>query len=273
VSSVPIANLRLPFDAEWSPATGRARVVVGSSQASIGGGRLTGRLVATRSTDWTIDGGYRFYRVNVASLLGNYGRGRLTGRLTLGGRNVQSVRDVEGVLVADLEDAEARSIPVVSQFRNFVPGAAASGATTFSRGRLEARLAGGVVHVEELALASAQLQAYLSGRIDLSGRLRLEATVASGEGNNPIIAEALLSRLAAVASAPATVLAAANDYLANRVIHLAIGGTIDRPVIRIRPYEMLREEAVRFFLQQATGQIPGASVPAAGVANGAGAAR
>jgi hypothetical protein len=98
--------------------------------------------------------------------------------------------------------------------------------------------------------------------------LGLDAIVSTGEGNNPLLAEALLTRFAAFASAPAALLVAANDFLANRVIHLEIRGTISRPVIRLRPLETLREEIVRYFLRQAAGQILG---PAAAASVGGGA--
>jgi hypothetical protein len=111
-------------------------------------------------------------------------------------------------------------------------------------------------------LASSQLQIYMTGRATLAGRLNLEAIVSTGERFEPLQARSLLTRLALATVPPARVLAAANDFLSNRVVHLAIGGTMRRPVVRILPFRSLREEAIRFFLRQAAGMafpIAGAS--------------
>jgi hypothetical protein len=264
---VRFSNVRVPVDAEWHPRSGRVRMQVPTVNASLAGGRVSGRLTAERTVGWTIDGAFRFYRVDVVTLVrqlgseSQYGTGRLTGTLTIEGRNMQSINDLRAVLAADLEDTQAGNLPVLGDLRNFVPGAAASGATRFYEGRLEARLMRGVFHVDRLSLSSTQLDVYITGTINLSGRLRLEAVVFTGQGNNPALAQALLTRFAAVASAPVALLASANDFLANRVIHLDIRGTLSRPVIRLRPFETLREEIVRYLLRRAAGAVIGAAGP------------
>jgi hypothetical protein len=42
----------------------------------------------------------------------------------------------------------------------------------------------------------------------------------------------------------------ASEFLSNRVIYLRIGGTISRPIPRVQPLPILREEAIRFFFRQ-----------------------
>jgi hypothetical protein len=108
---------------------------------------------------------------------------------------------------------------------------------------------------------------FVTGLINLSGRLRLDVTIALGQGNNPVLAELLLRRLAEYTAPPVALLVEANDFLANRVIHAEIGGTIRRPAIRLRPLRILREEIVRFFLRQATGAVlPRGTAQAVGAA-------
>src|SRR5690606_3089201 len=119
-----------------------------------------------------------------------------------------------------------------SQLRNYVPGIASS-ATQFGDGRVEARLRRGVIHLEEFYLASARLQIYMTGRATIEGRLRLEATVATGDRVDSLLARSLLARFALASVAPASLLVTANDFLSDRVIHLAIGGTFARPTVRI----------------------------------------
>jgi len=269
LGGVPLRNARVPIDLDWHPVSGRMHLVLGGTQITLATGRITGRLVAERSTGWMIDGKYKFYRVDVAALtreLGSesqYGAGRLTGTLAISGRHVRSINDVRARLVADLEDTQTKNIPVLDQIRNYVPGAAVAASNRFNEGRLEARLDRGVIFVEQLSLVSEQLQLYITGRINLNGRLNLDAIVSTGEFGNPVIANALFSRFIELTVVPVGLLASANEYLSNRVIHLSIGGTISRPVIRVRPFESLRAEVVRFFLQQATGRTVGAILPAA----------
>jgi hypothetical protein len=52
------------------------------------------------------------------------------------------------------------------------------------------------------------------------------------------------------------------------VIRLEIGGTINRPVIRVRPLELLRDEIVRYMLRRAAGAVVGTGVPAPAAAAG-----
>jgi hypothetical protein len=243
------------------------RIQVPTVSLSLAGGRITGQLMAQRTTGWMVDGAFKFYRVDVVSLLrqlgsdSQYGRGRLTGTLTLTGRNMRSVNDLRATLNADLEDAQGGSLPVIGSLGRYVPGAGASGATQFGEGRLEARLARGAIYLDRLTLASSQLDIYMSGLINLSGRLRLEAVVYTGQGQNSFIANELLTRFTGVVAAPAALLAAANDFLSNRVIYLDIGGTLSRPVIRVRPLEILREEIVRYLLRRAAGGVVSGATP------------
>jgi hypothetical protein len=267
------SNVRIPVDVDWSPATNRARLYSTSISTSLAGGRVAGRLSAESSYGLTLDGNLRFTRVDVGVLsreIGSqsaYGRGRLTGTLTMTGRDMHSINDLRARLAADLDDTQATSIPVVSQLQSFIPGFAIAGSGGFQQGRLEAHLARGVVHVDRLSLASSQMQLYVTGLLNLPGRLRLDATVALGQGNNPLFAQLLLTRLAAYTVPPAALLIQANDFLANRVIHAEIGGTISRPVVRLQPLKILREELVRFFLREATGAVlPPGIVPAAAAA-------
>jgi hypothetical protein len=264
VGGLALRNVGVPLDIAWSPLTGQASVSTTSAQLSLAGGRLTGRLTARRTTGWNANGNFRFYRVDAAALSGfSYASGRLTGTLELVARNARSINDVQATLLADLEGAQGRGVPVIDQIANTVPGAGFSGATTFGEGRLEARLTRGVVRLDRLSLANKRLQLYITGIVSLSGRLNLEATAATGKAVNPTIANALLAGLVATPAAPVALLLRANDFLSDRVVHLAIRGTLSRPTIRLRPFQMLEEEAVRFFLRQATGGVAGgvASAP------------
>jgi hypothetical protein len=273
LSGLRFSNARIPIDADWHPRSGRIRLQIPTVAISLAGGRMTGRLTAQRTAGWMLDAAFRFYRVDFVTLarqLGGasqYGSGRLTGTLTLTGRNMRSIDDLRGALIADLEDTQAGNMPVLSDLRGIVPGMS-SGATHFNEGRIEARLARGVVTVQRLTLASSQLDIYITGTVGLLGRLNLEAVVYTGQQENPLLAQFLLQRISEVAAPPVALLASANELLSNRVIRLHITGTINRPVIRVRPLEILREEILRYFLRRAAGAVIGTSSPLPAAANG-----
>lgn len=261
LNEVRLRSVRLPVTIDWNPTTGRMRVLSTNSSAAVARGRIVGRLTARRGARWTIDGKFRFYRIDLNGLMrefgshSSYGNGQLSGTLAISGRNVRSLADVQATLRADLENASSGSIPVVDELRRFVPGIGLGGATQFSEGRLEARLVRGVFQLDKFFLASRLVQIYVTGRINLFGRLRLEAVVSTGELGNPVLAETLLLQIISVPAAPITALQAANDFLSHRTIHLAIHGTLRRPIIRPRPMQSLPQEVVRFFLRRATGGL------------------
>jgi hypothetical protein len=258
VNSVTLRNVSASLNLDWSPRSGHVLLSTTNSQLSIAGGKLSGRLTARRTANWNVDGRFRFFRVNAAKLGGSsYASGLLRGTLDLSARNARSVNDVQATLQADLEDAESKRVPVIDQIRTAVPGAGLAGATRFGEGRVEARLARRVIRFEQLSLANRRLQLYITGNATLAGRLNLEAVAATGQAANPTVASALLTNILAVPAAPAALLLRANDFLSDRVIHLSIRGTFSRPNIRIRPFETLGEEAVRFFLRQSTGGVVG----------------
>jgi hypothetical protein len=254
VYGLPYSNARVPLNVRWTPSSGRSSLRTNSSAVSLSRGRIAGQFTATKSATWTLNGNYRIFRVDIAALeksLGSqsaHGRGRLSGTLQISGRNVRSVNDVQATLQADLEDTQPNAVPLLDKFSRYVGGFAAA-SSAFGDGRVEAHLARGVVHVDRLSLASDRMQLYVTGRIDLVGRLNLEATVATGKSINPALAQRLLTRLAIVPVAPASLLLQINDILSDRVVHLQITGTLTRPNIRLRAFATLREEALRFFLR------------------------
>lgn len=255
LAGVTVRNLRVPVNASWSPQSGALRASASRISLAAAQGRMTGRLTARYQRRLSFAGRFEFSRFDVGKLLGGstVAQGKLTGTLDLSARNMRSINDVQATLVADLNDARTSGVSLFQQIGRFVPGLALAGGMTFDQGRIEARLSRGTVNVERLALASRAVQLFITGRVALSGRLRLDAVVSTFKGGSGGSAQTLLTRLLAVPATPAAVLVQANHFLSNRVIHLAIAGTVDRPIVRLRPFQTLREEAVRFFLTAATG--------------------
>lgn len=266
--NVSVRDARVPFLADWSPTTGRLDLRTTRSSASLAGGRITGDLTVRQAPSVVLDGRYRFNRVELQSLLRQFGgsstqlgRGRITGTFNFSGRNVRRVNDLNATLRADLQDVQPMNVPIFDRILVFVPGASQTGSTRFNEGRIEAQLRRGVIHINRLSISSPRLQLYITGTVNISGRLALNV-VASTEQADSVITNLILTRLAAAASGPVGALLLANNYLADRVVHLSVRGTMRQPVVTVEPFRSMEDQVVRFFLRETTRGLISAPVGA-----------
>jgi hypothetical protein len=255
LSGLAVRGVRLPVQIHLDPLSGRGLITASNASGQIGGGRVAGRVEFDWSSDSSLAGDLKFYDVDLPTLLRElevserYGSGSITGRLTLTGRRVKSIRDVTGTLRATLRDAQAMSFPVLQQMRPYLSGG--SGATTFEKGEINARLARGQLQIQELTLASQSLQVYMDGNVGLNGSLRMNATASTSQlSANPTIARILFEQLPLATPVPIGVLTSANRFLADRVIYMQVSGSVRNPIIRVLPVPLLRDAAVRFFLER-----------------------
>jgi hypothetical protein len=256
VGGADLAEVRVPF--EVSGRAGVGRLTVHDATAHAGAGRTTGLL----SVDWGVGAGVRVggqlrlidvpIRALAPSLGENafVGTGRVTGRLDLAGQNVRSVNDLTGNLVAVLNGASVREIPLLRQAVPYLNPIGASRA--FQSGDVRATLAGGVFRVQRLALANPTAQVFADGSITLaSGRLDLDVVAHTGRVGPDVRGLALLGvRLPTIGPVPIGLLKDVSDFLSNRTIRLTITGTTGNPVVRVNAGALLRDEAVRFFLNR-----------------------
>ncbi len=70
----------------------------------------------------------------------------------------------------------------------------------------------------------------------------------SGLASSQLVAFA--SQLAIQSVLPLTTLVEINRLLSNRTVHLDFLGTMADPRVRLKPLEMIREEAARFLLRE-----------------------
>jgi hypothetical protein len=259
VGGVRMVAIRLPLAGSFDPATGRGQLLLRSSSAQLARGRTTGDIRLTWSRGLDLEGKLRFSQVDLQTLLrqmspsSQLGRGKITGTFDFSGRDVRSLRDMQGLLQADLRDTQAMAFPLMSSVLPYLSGASSS--TTFDQGEVRARLAGGIVRLERLSLASRNVNVFVAGTITTTGRLNLNVVASTQQlGQNARLARMLLARLPLAVPTPVSALAAAVQYLEDRVIYLDVTGTIRSPTVRVRPLPMLRDEVVRFFLNQA-GQV------------------
>ena len=257
VLGAEVAELRLPLTWSVVPARGRGQLDVRDATAQVALGRAAGRASFRWGAGNRLEGQLRFSDVQLRTLLRqvtdltSFGNGQVTGRIDFAGTDVRSLDDLTATMDASLARTQAFEFPVLRQLLPFL-GVGRSTSATFDRGKLQARLARGIVRVEGLSLVGASLQLFLEGTVTLQGRLDLDVLANTGRvGVNPNLLDLLGLGLPAVGPIPAEVILRASDYFSNRLLRLRVGGTIRSPSVRIDPVTLLTDEAIRFFLNRA----------------------
>lgn len=256
-SGLEFTGVRLPLVGSIDPASGRGVFQIHGATGQMATGRVVGDFDLTLASGLDLKGRGKFTRLDLRTLLrqsataSRFANGKVNGVYTLAGRNVRTVNDLTGTLKADLLDTQAMSLPVLQQTLPYLTGGV-SGSTTFDQGTLRAHLARGVIRVDRFSLVSGSVQVYANGTVSLAGRLDLNVTAKTGQLNSGLGAVSLLaSRIALVAAPPVGLLMEATQFLSNQVINLEVTGTLRSPTIRIRPLQLLGQEAAQFFLLQA----------------------
>ncbi|MGH7192314.1 MAG: AsmA-like C-terminal region-containing protein, partial [Candidatus Saccharimonadales bacterium] len=259
-NGIEFSGARLPIAGVLDPASGTGQIQLHGATAQVALGRVIGDFdVTLTSMGIDLNGKGKFTRVDLRTLLRRVaaarrlGSGKISGKYTLAGRNVRSLRDLTGAVDADLTNAQAMSLPVLQGILPYLTGGI-SGSTTFNQGDLRARLAGGVIRVDEFSLASSSAQIYARGTVSLAGRLNLNVTVNTGQLNPSTRAVSVLAaRIALFTAPPVALLLEASQFLSNQVINVEVTGTLRSPTVRIRPLPLLEQEVIQFFLLQTPG--------------------
>jgi hypothetical protein len=253
VFGVEVSEWRLPVDFHFEPGSGIGRLDASDVQARIAQGRAQGRASLRWGGATRLEGTLRFFNADWRGLFKSYesvgglGAGMLTGRLDFGSDDLHGVDDLKATLDATLGPNQALQLPVLQQLTPFL---APSSTTRFQQGDVHARLAGGVVRVQRLALVSSLLQVFVEGTITLRGGLDLDVVANTGSlaFSAAILPQLGLTQLPTTGVLPTSLLTQASTLLSRRVIHLHVGGTVRSPSVRFNPVLLLTEEAVRFFL-------------------------
>jgi translocation and assembly module TamB len=249
-----VADWRVPVDFSFVPGVG-GQLDVRDSSAQIAQGRAQGRVTVNWGDSARVEGNLRFFEADLHNLIGRdsqvsgYADGRLTGTLDFSSDDFRSADDLTANLAATLSQARASSLPVLEQAIPFLGLVGGGSATRFERGEVRGRLARGVFRVQRFSLTSSVMQLMLEGDVTLAGRINLEVTAGSGgAGVNSRGIQLLGVRLPALGPLPLALLVDATAFLANRIVHLRITGTLRDPIVRVEPTNLLSEEAIRFFL-------------------------
>ncbi len=263
VYGVDVTEWRLPVDFTYHPRHGRAQIDIRDSTAQFAQGRGTGEASFVFGAASRLEGTFRFADVDLRGLVrsagdvGSLAAGRVTGKLKFSGNEVRSLDDVTATLDAALSQTQALELPVLRLIVPYVmPGA---GAATFQKGDLQARLAQGVIRVQHLSLVSDLVKVVIEGTVTpRQGRLNLEATATTGSlgGLNNGTLLLLARQVPAVGPVPVGLIAEVSTFVANRAVHLRIGGTLRTPSVQVEPVALLTEEAIRLLLGRVNVFVP-----------------
>ncbi len=255
VAGLTASDIRVPFQFGTTVGGGMqltARDITGT----LGGGRVTGQFEYSGGASARTTGQLKFTSVQVGSVLSDlkqsnyFGTARVTGRIDLSGENMTSMDDLKGSVVATVEQAGVRDIPVLTAVLPFVSPTALL--KPFDSGELRGRLSRGVFRIEKLSLSSSNAELFAEGNVTLSGRLDLGVIVRTGSvGLNDLALRQLgLTLPLTVGPIPIALIRDISIYLSNRTVRLTIGGTVSTPRPQINTAALLTDEAVRFFLRR-----------------------
>ncbi|MFG0261447.1 MAG: AsmA-like C-terminal region-containing protein, partial [Novipirellula sp. JB048] len=255
-AGLKVREARFPIDWTFSPTSKVARWRCRGGVVGVGGGRVhiasQGNFDRSVSTATTI----RIERVDSSKLLQgtSAGAGVIDGHVTLNAKRARNLSQLVGRFDLDLSRLEVLELPVFDELVSRVSLAPRRPGNGRDGGYVFGRIAGGRLHVDELAISQSSIQVMMVGSATMQGRLDFDVT-ASTESNGP--AEPLLelanSPLMMATAAPIAMVAKANELLKDRVVHVHVGGTASRPTLRLQPGKQLSQDAVRFFLTHSLG--------------------
>ena len=258
ILSLPVTRIRIPLDFSFSTNRPRLRLVTSNTRAQVARGQVAGRFKINWGRQLQLNADMRGRDIELQSLLRrvpggiSVGSGRISGTARLGGHQVKSVNDLTGRFDADLSRVQPLQFPVLSQISRFVGPVQPT--TLFETGNATGRLRNGTIYLQRATIDGGLAQLMIEGETTLRGGLDLAVTAKTGNFSDAPAALTRLARSPLLLAAPSSVslLADANEFLSDRLVYLHVGGTIQRPSVRVQPARQLRQEAVRFFLRRAT---------------------
>lgn len=254
IAGLTTSDVRIPF--QLSVRGGGGQLTVRDVAGSLGDGRVTGQFEYHWGASGRTTGQLRFTNVRIGNLLtdlkqSNYfGSARVTGRIDLGGENVRSGDDLTAQVVASIEQAAVRDLPVLDAITPFVSPTALL--KPFGSGELRGRLSRGVFRIEKLTLASSNTDLFADGTITTAGRLDLGVIVRTGTLglNDNLLRQLGLNLPLPIGPFPVQVIRDVSAFLSNRTVRLTITGTASRPQPQVNTAALFTDEAIRFFLRR-----------------------
>jgi len=253
VGPIALARLRVPVDWSLDLKAKSAQWRTTNAGVELGGGRVVTNAKGRWNGKLDLSMTASARRVDTGRLLAGRtspGSGYLDGTFRLKAKRALAANDFTGTFDATLSDASSLQFPVVADLTKFLKTIPST--TSFDESRVQGRLGNGTVHLDRVTLAAANAQVLAEGTATLQGRLNLQVMAKTGQtGPADKLLEMADSPLLMAAPTPIGLVAKANMALKDRVVHLRIGGTAARPVIRLEPGRQIGQEAIKFFMNQA----------------------
>lgn len=257
--SLPVGLAHSGLMADIDLAAKDWRLTFPAIQSSVGGGQLEGELTVSRSRRRGVDliSRWKTRRVDFFRLTDQLGRasslakGEISGELTLRGKSIQSVDDLNGRYYFKLGQTRGGAVPGLLAASQFL-GPLSLAQESFDVGEAKGIIGQGVMVLDEFWLGSDNALVRADGKIYLrSGRMDLEAIIATGDYRD-ISADfnQLVRRYALQSLLPVAAIFSVSELLLDRTLVISVMGTTAHPIVRLRPIETFREEAARFLLRE-----------------------
>ncbi|WP_161604362.1 AsmA-like C-terminal region-containing protein [Roseiconus nitratireducens] len=258
----PVGDAHTSFHGQFSAAPYRWAVAFPSINADLARGRVKGRLefasTSSGRSGYHMDSRWRATHVEFESLLSAYvgtstiGRGDLTGDMTLTGRNIHSLRDLDGEYRVRLGGTDATAVPGLSAAGSLLGASSLAGAR-FTSGASTGRISRGSLVIDSLAMSADRVAVTAAGRVGLENRQMDVLTVLSTgnfTGQNQLIASIGTQALLDFAF-----IGQINRIVSDRTLVFELAGPTRDPIIRLLPAETLQANVRRFAVQEALGLV------------------
>ena len=232
-----------------------------SVRSSQGGGQVEGELAlaSTRTGGRGVDltSRWRTRRVDFSRLSKQIGKstslasGEITGDLTLSGKSIRGLDDLNGRFDFALGQTRGAAIPGLLGVSGLL-GPVSLVNQTFDVGEVKGLIGRGAITVDEFWLGSDTALVQADGKVFLrSGRMDLNALIATGDYGDVAANFAEMTQQYAFRSVlPGSAILGISDLLLDRTLVVRVIGTLQDPIVRIQPVQTFREEAARFLLRE-----------------------
>jgi hypothetical protein len=230
-----------------------------SVRSRVGGGQLEGGLLLSSGRSGGVDmtSHWKTRRMDFVRLTDQLGRssslasGEISGEISLRGKSIQSIDDLSGRFDFQLGDTRGAAVPGLLAASRFL-GPISLANQSFDVGEAKGIIGQGVVVLDEFWLGSDNALVQADGKVYLrSGRLDLNALIATGDYRDIAANFTQLAQQYALRSLlPASAILSVSELLRDRTLVVAVMGSTQSPVVRLRPVETFREETARFLLRE-----------------------
>lgn len=256
VADLNVRAVRLPVDWSFAPSTGRATWRLRSGVIDAGAGKINVSSEGDYSNALNMRFAAQLNHIETSRMMrgGSVDLGILDGRVNLQAKRARSLQQITGNFDLSMSKIDSLELPILDQLDSFIKLTPSFAASQSDTGVIQGRLSGGLVHVDRLAISQSNVQVLMDGEATLDGRLNFDVTAATGQtGPADGLAALAGSPILLAAPAPVALVLKANEAMKDRVVHVHVGGTATRPVLRLQPGKQLTQDTLRFFLTNSFG--------------------